>query len=305
VNAWSRRLVRPAAAVILAAACAMAGAQTAPVELSGTLKKVQESGSITIGHREASIPFSYRSAKGEPIGYSIDLCKMLVDAISGAIGKPVAINWKSVTPETRLQAVASGDIDLECGSTTSNLERQKQVSFSPTMFVAGTKLLVKKGSRIKSFRDLGGKRVVVTAGTTNEKTMHDLAARFKIDMILSSTPDHAASFAELKAGKVDAFATDDVLLYGLVAEAKAQGDYVVIGDFLSYDPYGIVYRKGDPQLAQLVNETFHMLAEDREIDRRYEQWFLKKLPSGVTLNLPMSAQLETIIQTLAARPETE
>jgi len=305
VNAWSRRLIRPAAAILLAVACVVAGAQTAPVELSGTLKKVHESGSITIGHRESSIPFSYRSGKGEPIGYSIDLCNLLVDAISEAIGKPVAINWKSVTPETRLQAIASGDIDLECGSTTSNLERQKQVSFSPTIFVAGTKLLVKKGSRIKSFRDLGGKRVVVTAGTTNEKTMQDLAKRFKIDMVLSTTPDHAASFAELKAGKVDAFATDDVLLYGLIAEAKAQGEFMVVGDFLSYDPYGIAYRKGDPQLAQLINDTFRSLAEDREIERRYEKWFLKKLPSGVTLNLPMSAQLETIIQTLAARPETE
>src|SRR5262249_58751738 len=125
---------------------------------------------------------------------------------------------------------------------------------------------------------------VVTAGTTNEKTMHDLAAKFKIDMTISSTPDHAASFAELQAGKVDAFATDDVLLYGLVAEAKAQKDYAVIGDFLSYDPYGIMYRKGDAQLAQVINETFHSLAEDRELERRYEQWFLRKLPSGGPIN---------------------
>jgi ABC-type amino acid transport substrate-binding protein len=305
VGVVRRRIFGPAAAAFLLAASGWVGAQTAPVELTGTLQKVRDAGAITIGHREASIPFSYRSAKGEPIGYSIDLCKLLVDAISEAVGREIAIKWQPVTPETRLQAVASGQVDLECGSTTNNLQRQKTVSFSPTIFVSGTKLLVKKGSRIKSFRDLGGKRVVVTAGTTNEKSMHDLAAKFKIDMILSSTPDHASSFAELKAGKVDAFATDDVLLYGLIAEAKAQAEYVVTGDFLSYDPYAIVYRKGDTQLAQLVNETFRSLAEDREIDRRYERWFLKKLPSGVTLNLPMSAQLETIIQTIAARPETE
>src|SRR5262249_5081428 len=157
----------------------------------------------------------------------------------------VAIKWHMVTSETRLQAVASGTVDLECGSTTNNLERQKQVGFSPTMFVSGTKLLVKKGARIKSFRDLGGRKVVATAGTTNEKTMRDLAAKFTIDMTPSTAADHAASFAELRAGHVDAFALDDVLLYGLIAEAKAQGDYVVIGDFLSYDPYAIVYRKGD------------------------------------------------------------
>jgi len=300
-----RRVIGAVALAWLLAASGRIGAQTAPVELTGTLQKVRDAGGITVGHREASIPFSYRSAKGEPIGYSVDLCKLLVDAISEAVGRDIAIKWQPVTPETRLQAVASGDVDLECGSTTNNLERQKMVAFSPTMFVSGTKLLVKKGSRIKSFRDLGGKRVVVTAGTTNEKAMRDLAAKFKIDMVLSSTPDHAASFAELKAGKVDAFATDDVLLYGLIAEAKAQADYVVTGDFLSYDPYAIVYRKGDAQLAQLINDTFHNLAEDREIDRRYEKWFLKKLPSGVALNLPMSAQLETIIQTIAARPENE
>jgi len=302
---FARRMVRRAAAALLLAASAGVGAQTAPVELTGTLQKVHDSGSITIGHREASIPFSYRSAKGEPVGYSIDLCKLLVDAIGAAVGREVEIKWQPVTPETRLQAVASGEVDLECGSTTNNLERQKMVGFSPTIFVSGTKLLVKKGSRIRSFRDLAGKRVIVTAGTTNEKAMHDLAAKFKIDMILSATPDHGTSFAELKAGKADAFATDDVLLYGLIAEAKAQADYVVTGEFLSYDPYGIVYRKGDTQLAQLINETFRSLAEDREIERRYEKWFLKKLPSGVTLNLPMSAQLETIIATLAARPETE
>jgi glutamate/aspartate transport system substrate-binding protein len=196
-----------------------------------------------------------------------------------------------------------GQVDLECGSTTNNLERQKQVSFSPTMFVSGTKLMVKKGSSIKSFRDLAGKKVVVTSGTTNEKTMRELAVKFKIDMILSVAADHAASFAQLQAGQVDAFATDDVLLYGLLAQNKAQADYVVTGDFLSYDPYGIMYRKGDTQLAQLINDTFHNLAEDREIERRYTRWFLRKLPSGVSLDLPMSPQLETIVQTMVARTE--
>jgi glutamate/aspartate transport system substrate-binding protein len=280
-----------------------AGAQEAPVQLSGTLQKARETGSITIGHRESSIPFSYRSARGEPIGYSVDLCKLLVDAISEEVGRTIAIKWVPVTSESRIPAVVSGQVDLECGSTTNNLERQKQVSFSPTMFVSGTKLMVKKGSAIKSFRDLAGKKVVVTAGTTNEKTMRDIAARFKIDMTIAVAADHAASFAQLQAGQVDAFATDDVLLYGLLAQNKAQADYAVVGDFLSYDPYGVMFRKGDAQLARLVNDTFHNLAEDREIERRYNRWFLRKLPSGVSLDLPMSAQLETIIQTMVARTE--
>ena len=294
---------RPLATALLLAAAALAGAQTAPPALTGTLAKVRELGSITIGHRESSIPFSYRSARGEPNGYSIDLCRLLVDAISEDVGRTITIKWFPVTSESRIPAVVSGQVDLECGSTTSNLERQKQVGFSPTMFVSGTKLMVKKGSPIRSFRDLAGRRVVVTTGTTNEKTMRELAVKFKIEMVLSVAADHAASFAQLQAGQVDAFATDDVLLYGLLAQNKAQADYVVTGDFLSYDPYGIMFRKGDTQLAQLVDDTFHSLAEDREIERRYTRWFLRKLPSGVSLDLPMSPQLETIVQTMSARTE--
>jgi glutamate/aspartate transport system substrate-binding protein len=297
-----RRCCAPVAALLLAAATQVA-AQSDPAELTGTLAKVRASGTITIGHRESSIPFSYLSARGEPIGYSIDLCKLLVDAISEEVGRTIAIKWQLVTPESRIAAVTSGQVDLECGSTTSNLERQKLVSFSPIFFVSGTKLLVKKGSPIKSFRDLAGRKVVVTAGTTNEKTMKDLAARFKIDMTLTVAPDHAASFALLTSGQADAFATDDVLLYGLLAQNRLKDDYLVTGEFLSYDPYGLMFRKGDAQLARLVNDTFHQLAKDREIERRYTRWFLRNLPNGVSLDLPMSPQLVTIIETMIVRTE--
>ena len=308
MNAWrlNPRLWRSllAGCLLLASATwAAAQSEETPVQLTGTLAKVRASGTIVLGHRESSVPFSYLSTRGEPIGYSVDLCKLLVDAISEEVGRTIAIKWQQVTSESRLQAVASGQVDMECGSTTSNLERQKLVSFSPTIFVSGTKLLVKKNSSIKSFRDLAGKKVAVTAGTTNEKTMKDLAAKFKVDMAIIVAADHAASFALLTSGQVDAFATDDVLLYGLVAQNKLQGEYVVTGDFLSYDPYGVMFRKGDAPLARLVNDTFHRLAEDREIERRYTRWFLRKLPNGVSLDLPMSPQLETIIQTMVARTE--
>ena len=298
-------IIKLAAVGMLALAALHAGAQSAPApaQLTGTLKKVRESGSITIGHRESSIPFSYLSARGEPIGYSIDLCKLLVDAIAEEVSRTLTIKWVPVTSASRIPDVVSGKVDLECGSTTNNLERQREVSFSPTMFVSGTKLMVKKGSAIKSFRDLAGKKVVVTAGTTNEKTMRELAARFKIDTAIIVAADHAASFAMLTGGQVDAFATDDVLLYGLLAQNKAQADFIVIGDFLSYDPYGVMFRKGDAQFARLINDTFHSMAEDREIERSYTRWFLRKLPSGVSLDLPMSAQLETIIQTMVPRTE--
>ena len=296
-----RTCIKSLAAGLLVAAATLAHAQDAPEPLTGTLLKARETGNLTLGYRESSIPFSYLSVRGEPIGYSIDLCKLLVDAIGAAVDRELTIRWRPVTPQTRIDAVVSGQIDLECGSTTNNLERGKRVAFSPTIFVAGTKLLVKKDSTIKSFRDLPGKTVAVTAGTTNEQSLRDLASRFKLDFTLRVAADHASSFELLTSGQVDAFATDDVLLYGLLAQNRRQDEYVVTGEFLSYDPYGIMFRKGEAQLARIVNDSFHDLAADREIERRYNRWFLRKLPSGVSLDLPMSAQLESLIQALGAR----
>jgi len=278
--------------------------EQAPAEFNGTLRKARESGSITLAYRSASVPFSYLSPRGEPIGYSIDLCKLLVEAIAEEVGRPVAIRWQPVTPESRISSIASGQSDLECGSTTSNVERRKLVAFSPTIFVSGTKLLVRKGSPIRSFRDLGGRKVVVTAGTTNEAALRELARRFELEFALVTAPDHGASFAMLTSRQVDAFATDDVLLYGLVAQSRLRGEYDVIGEFLSYDPYAIMFRRGDPQLARVVVDAFHALAADGEIERRYERWFLRPLPSsGVSLDLPMSPQLDQTIQSMVAGTE--
>jgi glutamate/aspartate transport system substrate-binding protein len=275
----------------------------APETLTGTLAKVRETGGITIGYRESSVPFSFLNARKEPIGYSIELCRALVTAIEDAVNKSLTIKWAPVTSDSRIDAVESGAVDLECGSTTNNLERQKRVSFSPTIFVSGTKVLVKKGSPIKSFRDLAGKRVAVTAGTTNEKTLRELSQKFKLGINLLVARDHAESFGLVKSGQADAFATDDVLLYGLIARDAAKAEYEVVGDYLSYDPYGIMYRKGDAQLRKVINDTFQVLAEDGEIERQYKRWFLRKLPTGESINLPMSAQLEAIIQTMAVKAE--
>jgi len=294
------------AACALALASGAAGAQVdlpAPEQFTGTLQKARASGAVTIAYRESSIPFSYLSTRGEPIGYSIELCRKLVEAIGDAVGRELAIKWLPVTSESRIDAIVSGRADLECGSTTNNLERQKLVGFSPTIFVSGTKLMVKSGSPIKSFRDLAGKTVAVTAGTTNEKTMRELAVKFKLDYRLLVLRDHAESFAQVAGGKADAFATDDVLLYGLIAQNKAQGKFQVVGEFLSYDPYGIMYRKGDLQVGRLINTTFHDLAEDGEVGRQYKRWFLQRLPSGSSIDLPMSPQLEALIRAMAAKPE--
>jgi glutamate/aspartate transport system substrate-binding protein len=287
----------------LVAATGLASAQVADDEFTGTLKKARASGAVAIGYRDASIPFSYVTGGGEPTGYSIDLCKMVVDAMGEAVGRELAIKWVAVTSETRIEAITSGKADLECGSTTNNAERQKQVAFSPIIFVAGTKLLVKKGSPVKSFRDLGGTTVAVTAGTTNEKAMRDIKERFKVDFRIEVGADHAQSFAMLTGGKVDAFATDDVLLYGFLAKNNLRSDYVVVGDFLSYDPYGIMFRKGDVQLKKLVDATFFNLAQERELEHLYNRWFLRRLPSGDRLDIAMSPQLQTIFRAMGTAPE--
>jgi ABC-type amino acid transport substrate-binding protein len=270
-------------------------------ELTGALKKIHETGTVVIGYRESSIPFSYLNTRGEPIGYSIDLGRAIVDAISNELnGQTLKIKFVLVTSESRIGAVKNGEVDLECGSTTNNTERQKEVAFSPIMFVAGTKLLVKRSSPIQSFRDLNGKRVVVTAGTTNEVAIRNLTEKFGIELSLVLARDHNASYELLASGKVDAFAGDDVLLYGFIAVHKAGDDLEVRGDFLSYDPYGIVFRKDDPELADLVNRVFREMAESQDLRHTYDRWFLKKLPGGETLNLPISTQLDEIFRTLGA-----
>jgi glutamate/aspartate transport system substrate-binding protein len=275
-----------------------AGADAA---LTGTLKTLRQRGSVIVGYREASVPFSYLSTIKEPIGYSIELCKTLVADLGEAVHRELKVEWVAVTSANRVEAVESGRADIECGSTTNNAERRARVAFSPTIFVAGTKLMVKSGSKVRSFRDLAGKRVAVTAGTTNEKSMHDLSDKFKLNLQFVVSADHDQSLAKLTSGEAEAFATDDVLLYGFIAQKKLKGQVEVVGDLLSYDPYGVMYRKNDPMMARVVNDSFQRMAQDGEIERQYRHWFLRKLPLGESIDLPMSAHLESIIEA-TARP---
>jgi glutamate/aspartate transport system substrate-binding protein len=290
------------AAAMLAASVLVAAAQEQEQRLerlTGTLAKVDRSRAITLGYREASFPFSYVGPDKQPMGYSIDLCQAIVDEIAREIDKPdIKINYLAVTSETRMQAVVYGKVDLECGSTTSNAERQKQVAFSPIMFVTGTKLMVKRGSPIKSYRDLKGKVVVVTAGTTNEQAMKRLNEKFQLGANVISARDHEESYRLLVDGKADAFATDDILLYGLIAHHNMQRELTVVGDFLSYDPYGIMFRKDDPQLNAAVVRTFQQLAESRDLILNYDKWFVRKTPTGERINLPIGPQLEEVFRVL-------
>jgi glutamate/aspartate transport system substrate-binding protein len=266
-------------------------------ELTGTLKKIKDSKAVTLGYRESSIPFSYVNKAGTPIGYSIDLCNAVVDEVSKEFeGVEIGVKYRKVTSETRIPAVRSGEVDLECGSTTANFRRKKEVAFSPIFFVSGTKLLVPHSSAIRSYRDLRDKKVVVTAGTTNEAAVRGISEKQHLGVKFLVGKDHAESFALLEDGKADAFATDDVLLYGLVAKTQSGDRYHVVGEYLSYDPYGLMHRRDDPDFAAVVDRTFSRLAQSRELVQLYNKWFQQRLPTGETLNLPMSPQLEEIFR---------
>jgi len=297
------------AGAALAAALALLAAPAAAQEaanvgaLAGTLKKVKDSGTITLGYRESSLPFSYLNRRQQPIGYSIDLCREIVEEASTELdGMEIKIAFAPVTPANRLQKVASGEVDLECGSTTGNVQRRKEVAFSPIFFVAGTKLMVPKSSAVASYRDLAGKTVVVTAGTTNEAALRTLSDKGRLGINFVTAPDHAQSLATLAAGKADAFATDDVLLYGFIATAADARDMKVVGEYLSYDPYGLVYRRDDPGFAAVVERAFARMAGERRLAELYNKWFLRRLPTGETLDLPISPQLEEIFRVLG-QPE--
>jgi glutamate/aspartate transport system substrate-binding protein len=266
-------------------------------ELTGTLKKIKDSGTVTLGYRASSIPFSYLNKVHEPIGYSIDLCNEIVKEISGELkGVEIGVAYKLARAETRIPAVRSGEIDLECGSTTADFQRKKQVAFSPIFFIAGTKILVPRSSAISSYRDLRDKTVVVTVGTTNEAAVRAISEKQDLNIKLLVGKDHAESFDLLKEGKADAFATDDVLLYGLVATTHTGDQYHVVGEYLSYDPYGLMYRKDEPEFDAVVDRTFTRLAQSRELVQLYNKWFQQRLPTGETLDLPMSPQLEEIFR---------
>ena len=263
---------------------------------SATLKRIDETGVVRLGHRENSPPFAFLDARRKPVGYSLDLCEIVVDEIAREIGKNLTVEYRPVTPENRFAEVTSGAIDLECGSSTNTTERRKTVAFSPTTFVTGTKLLVRRGSGIRSLRDLAGKTIVLTRGTVHETVIPRLAERQKLPIRFVFAADHNESFQTLAAGKADAFANDEVQLFGMLAENRSSSDFRVVGDFLTYADYALTLRKDDPEFAEVVERAFHKLSGSREIVAIYERWFLKPLPSGVRLNLPMGPHLEEIFR---------
>jgi ABC-type amino acid transport substrate-binding protein len=284
------------AACLLATA---ASAQVADEGLSPTLAAIKSRHTVHLGYRESSPPFSFLDQANRPIGYSLELCEAVVDEIGVEVDDPgLKIEYVKVTSDDRIPAVVQGKVDLECGSTTANAERSKQVAFSPLMFVAGTKLMVPKASTISAPKDLQGKTIVVTRGTTNEQAMHAVDKKFNLGLNIVTAGDHEQSYQMLVDGKADAFATDDILLYGLIARHKSQDKFKVTGDYLSYDPYGIMFRKGEPQLAAVVERAFRRLGTNHDLVPLYNKWFVSRLPTGERMNVAISPQLEDAFKAL-------
>ena len=280
----------------IAAASFLAGPALAQ-DLTGTLKKVKDTGTITLGHRESSLPFSYYDDRQQVVGYAMDLCARIVDGVKNEL-KLAQINTRlnPVTSATRIPLMANGTIDLECGSTTNNLERQKQVSFTITHFVTANRFVSKKSANLKTVDDLKGKTIVSTSGTTNIKQITELGAQKGLNLNILAAKDHAEAFLMVETGRAAAFVMDDILLYSLVAGAKSPKDYVISSDALSVEPYGIMLRREDAPFKKVVDQAMSATYKSGAINPIYEKWFLKPIPPrGINLEVPISAAFKRVI----------
>ncbi len=274
------------------------GAAPVLAQDGATLKKIKDKKSIVLGVREASIPFSFLDDKKQYVGYSIDLCMKIVEAVKSDLKMPdLKVNLTTVIPSARVQMVMNGDVDLECGSTTNSVERQKMVSFVVTTFFTGTRMLVKTASNIKNYKDLKGKPVVVTNGTTNERAIKNYNVEESLGMRFIQTKNHNEALLALDNGSAVAFPMDDVLLYSMRASAKNPADYAVVGDFLTDEPYGIMLRKDDPAFKKLADGVVIALFRSGEINKIYARWFESPIPPrNVNLNMPMNSTLKKYIR---------
>ena len=280
---------------------ASTGAQAAD-----TLAKIAQSGKITLAYRESSVPFSYLEGPGKPIGIAVDLSNAVVEAVKKKLNKPdLQVALMPVTSQNRIPLITNGTIDLECGSTTNNTARGKEVAFAINHFYTGTRLLAKKSSGIKNYADLKGKKVATTTGTTNLQVLRKYNTEKNLGMDIVLGKDHADAFLLLESDRVVAFAMDDILLYGLIANAKTPGDYEVVGDSLQVEPYACMLPKDDPAFKKLVDDTFAGLMKSGEFEKLYNKWFMQPIPpKNVPLNLPMSPQLKENLKALSDKPAT-
>jgi glutamate/aspartate transport system substrate-binding protein len=280
-----------------AAAASLFSTQALAQDLTGTLKKIKDTGTITLGHRESSVPFSYYDDKQQVIGYAMDLCSRIVDAVKRDLKlAKLEVKLNPVTSATRIPLMANGTVDLECGSTTNNLDRQKQVAFTITHFVTANRFVSKLSSKFKTVDDLKGKTIVSTSGTTNIKQITEINSQKNLGLNILTAKDHAEAFLMVETDRAAAFVMDDILLFSLVATSKSPKDYVISADALSVEPYGIMLRRDDPAFKKVVDAAMVAIYKSGAINAIYDKWFLKAIPpKGVNLNLPMSAALKKVV----------
>ena len=281
------------------AALAFTAAPLAAQELTGTLKKVKDDGSITIGHRDASIPFSYYDDKQQPVGFAMDICARIVDAVKTELKLPkIDVKYQLVTSANRIPLMANGTVDIECGSTTNNVERQKQVSFTNSHFITASRYVTKNASKIAKIDDLKGKTVVSTSGTTNIKQLNDVNNERKLGINVVPANGHAEAFLMVETDRAVAFVMDDILLASLVASSKTPDAYVISSDAFSLpEPYGIMLRREDPAFKKVVDAATEKLYKSGEIQKIYTKWFESPIPpKGLNLKLPMSPNMKKAFQ---------
>jgi glutamate/aspartate transport system substrate-binding protein len=285
--------MKTAYALLAAAALALSAPLAAQ---EGTLKKIKDSGAITIGHRDASIPFSYYDDKQQPVGYALDICMVIVDAVKKQLNMPnLKLNYQLVTSANRIPLIANGTVDLECGSTTNNNERQQQVAFTNTYFIPANRWAYKKSAKLESLNDLKGKTIVSTAGTSNIKLITQLNSEKNLGMNIISANGHPEAFQMVETGRAAAFVMDDILLAGLIANARNPSQYAISKEYLSLEPYGAMLRKDDPEFKKVADNATAELYKSGRINAIYQKWFMKPIPPrNITLNVPESEQLKRV-----------
>lgn len=281
--------------MVIAAAVVASGPALAQ-ELAGTLKKIKETGAITVGHRESSGPFSYYDGNQKAVGYAMDLCYKIVDAVKRELklGK-LDVRLSPVTSSTRIPLMANGSVDLECGSTTNTFERAAQVSFTITHFVTSNRFASKKAANLQTIDDLKGKTVVSVSGSTNIKQITQLNSEKNLGLTIIAINDMAEAFLMVETGRAAAFVMDDIILSNLIASSKSPAEYVISADALSVEPYAIMLRKDDPAFKKVVDGAMTAIYKSGEINKIYDKWFLKPIPpKGINLNVPVSPALKRV-----------
>ncbi|HDS3050940.1 TPA: glutamate/aspartate ABC transporter substrate-binding protein [Morganella morganii subsp. morganii] len=283
---------------VLVTGAALASAAVSAEELAGTLKKINDSGVIVVGHRESSVPFSYYDNQQNVVGYSQDYSNHIVDAVKKTLNKPdLQVKLIPVTSQNRIPLLQNGTFDFECGSTTNNLARQQQAAFSNTIFVVGTRLLTGKDSGIKDFADLAGKNVVVTSGTTSEMLLNKLNDEKQMKMRIISAKDHGDAFRTLESGRAVAFMMDDALLAGERAKAKKPDNWVIVGTPQSEEAYGCMLRKDDPQFKALIDKTVSDAQTSGEAEKSHTRWFKQPIPpKNLNLNFELSDEMKGLFK---------